>query len=95
MLEQTEDECVRRLGNRKIDPTTGIVYNLEINPPGDEATSNRLIDAKEDNETTVKQRFKTWKQQVGMLEESFKTQMQVVQADRPMDQLTEVLADAI
>jgi hypothetical protein len=32
-----------------MDPNTGTQYNLEVNPPGDEATSNRLIEAKEDN----------------------------------------------
>ena len=95
LLEQTEDECVRRLSNRKIDPQTGIVYNLEINPPGDEATSNRLINSAEDSEAVVKARYQTWKEQVSMLEDYFKGVMQVVQADRPMDQLTEVLADAI
>lgn len=43
MLDQSEEESVRRLGNRRIDPQTGAVYNLEVNPPSDEQTSNRLI----------------------------------------------------
>ena len=43
MFEGTEDESVRRLGNRRVDPNTDVVYNLEVNPPGDEGTSGRLI----------------------------------------------------
>lgn len=30
MFEQPEEESVRRLSNRRVDPTTGIYYNLEI-----------------------------------------------------------------
>jgi len=45
LFEQSEEESIRRLSNRKMDPSTGISYNLEINPPSDEATTNRLIEA--------------------------------------------------
>lgn len=45
LFEQTEEESVRRLQNRKLDPESGIRYNMEINPPSDEAIMNRLIDA--------------------------------------------------
>jgi adenylate kinase len=59
-LEQTEDESVRRLGNRRIDPNTGALYNLEVNPPSDETTSSRLIEAPEDSYDMVKKRFAAW-----------------------------------
>lgn len=36
LLENIEDESIRRLGNRRMDPNTGVVYNLEINPPAEE-----------------------------------------------------------
>jgi len=44
ICEQNEDESVRRLGNRRIDPVKGDEYNLEVFPPSDEATSNRMIE---------------------------------------------------
>ena len=33
VLDQPEEESVRRLSNRKIDPLTGKVYNMESSPP--------------------------------------------------------------
>ena len=47
MLEQNEDESVRRMSNKRLDPETGIEYNLEVNPPGDELVAQRLIEKKE------------------------------------------------
>ena len=60
VMEQTEDESVRRLGNKRIDPVTGTLYNLEVNPPSDETTSARLIDAPEDGYEMVKKRYAAW-----------------------------------
>ena len=64
LFEQSEDESIRRLGNRRIDPHTGIFYNLEVSPPSDEATSNRLIESKADNYNVVKARHEAWSKKV-------------------------------
>ena len=90
-----EDESVRRLSNRRIDPHTGILYNLEVNPPGDEATSNRLIEAKEDSLEVVKKQFAMWSETCSKLEEAYKNCHQLVSSDRPQDQLTEALSESI
>lgn len=58
--------------NRRVDPTTGIYYNLEINPPKDEATSSRLTELTEDKEAIVKSRCNLWNEHVANLEEAFK-----------------------
>lgn len=42
LLEQSVEECVRRLGNKRVDPLTGDLYNTEINPPKDEKVASRL-----------------------------------------------------
>jgi hypothetical protein len=60
LFEQSEDESIRRIGNRRIDPHTGILYNLEVSPPSDEATSNRLIELKADNYNLVKANCEKW-----------------------------------
>jgi adenylate kinase len=57
LFEQPEEESVRRLSNRRVDPQTGNSYNLEIQPPKDETTAKRLIDLAEDKEKTVRVRF--------------------------------------
>ena len=48
MFEQPESETMRRLLNRRIDPETGIVYNMEVAPPSDESILNRLTELSED-----------------------------------------------
>lgn len=61
LFEGTEEESVRRLGNRKVDPDTGICYNLEVSPPSEEAISQRLVDQPQDSEKTVRHRYQQWK----------------------------------
>lgn len=75
MFEGTEDESCRRLGNRRVDPSTGTVYNLEVSPPSDEATSGRLIELKEDSEEIVRKKYNIWKNQSVMLEECFRNNL--------------------
>jgi len=83
------------LSNRRIDPSTGIYYNLEINPPRDEATSSRLIELQEDKENVVKARISNWNQQVSNIEEAFKNMLLNVQSDKALEQITELICDAI
>lgn len=47
IIEQMVDESVKRLGNRRVDPQTGEVYNLEedqVSP----SVAARLVHQKED-----------------------------------------------
>ena len=59
-FEQQEDEAIRRLQSRRIDPQTGNLYNLTLNPPSDEVVAARLIELKEDKPEVVKKRYETW-----------------------------------
>lgn len=95
VLDQSEEESIRRLDNKRIDPATGELFNNEINPPSDEATQNRLIKAAEDEEEIVKKRYELWKDTLPLLEDHFKMSLQLFQSDRPMEQMTEQLADAV
>ena len=60
LFEQPEEESIRRLSNRRIDPHTGAYYNLEILPPKEETVAARLIELHEDKEQTVRNRFEVW-----------------------------------
>lgn len=48
-LEGNSDECLRRSQDRKIDPTTGLIYHLEDNPPNqdDKKLIERLVGTEE------------------------------------------------
>ena len=61
ICEQSEDESVRRLSNRRVDPETGIEYNLEVNPPSDEPTSNRMIEMPADLEGPTRKKYENWR----------------------------------
>jgi len=73
LFEGTEDESARRLGNRRVDPTTGIVYNLEVNPPSDEATSSRLIEMVGDSDEVVRKAYLANREKLVMLEEAYRS----------------------
>ena len=95
ILEQAEDESIRRASNRRIDPNTGALYNLEVNPPSDDATSNRLIEALEDRMDVVRKKHEHWNEVLPSIEDAFKNQVTVVSADRPIENMTESLSDSI
>jgi len=95
MFEQPEEECTRRASNRRVDPATGTYYNFEIAAPKDEATASRLIELVEDSEEVVKKRCEIWNKQVSNLEEAFKNMLLNVQSDKTVEQITELICDAI
>ncbi len=95
IFEQPEDECVRRLGNKRMDPTSGELFNLEVNPPGEDAVSSRLIELQEDAEDVVRRRFEHWKPCAQLVEESFRSCVQTVQSERTVEEMNELVADAI
>ena len=43
ILEQSEEESIRRLSNKQVDPETGAYYNIQVMPPSDETINSRLI----------------------------------------------------
>jgi adenylate kinase len=95
LFEQPEEETLRRLSNRRIDPQSGIFYNLEVNPPKDEQTASRLTEMKEDREASVKSRCAIWMSHVPVIEEAYKNMLINVQSDKPVEQITDFIADAI
>ena len=95
LFEQPESETVRRLTHRKVDPETGLIYNMEVAPPSDEAIVARLAPLPDSNETNVKSRVAHWNHNVHHIEEAFKDKLFTVQADQPVDQVSEVITDVI
>ena len=55
-LEVNESETLRRVNNRKLDPSTGVVYHLEDNPPpeNDKKLKERLVDVTEPSIESIK-----------------------------------------
>jgi len=95
LFEQPESEIMRRLQHRRVDPETGIEYNVELRAPEDPAVAGRLVALPEDAEATVKARLAAFTQQQHHIEEAYKDMLFTVQADQPIDQVTEVISDVI
>ncbi len=68
---------------------------MEVFPPKEEAVAARLIELLEDREAVVRKRFQSWNGQLSIIEEAFKTMLLNVQSDKAIDQVTEVICDAI
>ena len=89
IFEQPVEESIRRLMNRRIDPQTGVFYNLEVSPPKSELVNSRLVQQKEDEEAVVRKRYMTWNANISQLEEAFKN----VLLSCPSDKMIESIAD--
>ncbi len=56
-LDVGEDELVRRLTGRRMDPETGDIYHIEFNMPDDEEIADRLVQRDDDTEEVVTDRL--------------------------------------
>ena len=56
-LDVGEDELVRRLTGRRMDPETGDIYHIEFNMPDDEEIVDRLVQRDDDTEEVVTDRL--------------------------------------
>ncbi|KAG2522644.1 hypothetical protein JM18_005971 [Phytophthora kernoviae] len=66
-LEVPDDEVVRRIAGRRVDPETGKTYHLEFNPPpqNDEELLARLVQRSDDTESTIHHRLSTFHKHLG------------------------------
>ena len=59
-LDVGEDELVRRLTGRRMDPETGDIYHTEFNMPDDETVEARLVQRDDDTEEVVRDRLEVY-----------------------------------
>ena len=72
MFDVPEKVCLKRIEARKVDPLTGNVYNLDLDPPSDDAVTKRLISLKEDDAKVTKKKYKAYVDYQIQLEDQFK-----------------------
>lgn len=67
VLQVNDEEIIKRLGGRRIHPSSGRVYHLIYNPPKregfDDITNEPLIQREDDKEETIKNRLNVFHQQ--------------------------------
>lgn len=88
-----KQQAIRRLEGRKVDPKTGVIYNADQEI--DAAIEGRLVTQAKDTEINIRKRFDQWKAVQTLLEENFRGQIQNIDADLPVEELENLLADII
>ena len=65
-IEVPDDSIVERIVGRRMDPETGAIYHTKFNP-APKSISKRLIQRKDDNESTVRTRLSAYHEQTSPL----------------------------
>ena len=65
-IEVPDDPIVQRIVGRRMDPETGEIFHMDFKP-APESIVNRLIQRKDDNESTIRNRLKAYHEQTSPL----------------------------
>jgi|TARA_B100001996_G_C18605579_1_gene571639 adenylate kinase len=65
-IEVPDESIIQRIVGRRMDPETGEIYHVDFNPAPD-SIADRLIQRKDDNESTVRTRLSAYHSQTSPL----------------------------
>lgn len=87
LLEISEEESVRRLSARRMDKTTGKIYNLITAPPGPEIDKENLIQREDDKPEAIKVRLLKYKEVTAPLVSQLQKEgiLKRVNGERPIE----------
>ena len=80
-LDVSEDELVTRLTGRRMDPETGDIYHVEFDWPEDETIQERLVQREDDEEDTVRERLRVYRENTEPVIEHFRDRGDLVDVD--------------
>ena len=80
-LDVDEEELVGRLTGRRLDPETGEIYHVEYNWPDDESVQERLVQREDDEEETVRERLRVYRENTEPVIEHFRESGDLVEVD--------------
>ena len=77
-IEVSDEEVVRRLSGRRVNPKTGRVYHVEFDPPKvagfDDIDGTKLVQRDDDREETIKHRLEVFHEQTEPLIDYYEAQ---------------------
>lgn len=79
-IEVPDESIVRRIVGRRMDPETGEIYHIDFKP-APQSILNRLIQRKDDNELTVRNRLKAYHEQTSPLAIWYENQGLLIKVD--------------
>ncbi|MES3162339.1 MAG: adenylate kinase [Halorubrum sp.] len=80
-LDVDEEVLVSRLTGRRMDPETGEIYHVDFDWPDDEAIQERLVQREDDEEETVRERLRVYRENTEPVIEHFREQGDLVEVD--------------
>ena len=84
-LDVGEDELLRRLTGRRVDPETGDVYHTEFNMPDDEAIVERLEQRDDDTEAVATERLGVYRENTEPVVEHYRESDALIEVDGEAD----------
>ena len=85
LLDVGEDELLRRLTGRRVDPETGDVYHTEFNMPDDEAIVERLEQRDDDTEEVATERLEVYRENTEPVVEHYRETGELIEVDGEAD----------
>ncbi len=92
LFDITDEEVIKRLSGRRVDPKTGKVYHILFNPPPE---GIEVIQRDDDKEEVIRKRLEVYHQQTAPLVEYYKKQNKLFAVDAsksPDDVYKEILS---
>jgi adenylate kinase len=97
LLKIPEEETVRRLSARRMDPVTGKIYNLVTDPPPSGVDLSTLTQRDDDKPEAIKKRLGWYEEQVTPLVAALREDIGVIDIDgvRPIVEIQKELVEII
>jgi len=85
LLDVGEDELLRRLTGRRVDPETGDVYHTEFNMPDDDEIVDRLEQRDDDTEEVATERLEVYRENTEPVVEHYRETGELIEVDGEAD----------
>jgi len=97
VLEISEEETIKRLSARRLDPATGKIYNLITELPPVGVNVSTLIQRDDDKPEAIKKRLSVYRSQTTPLIEELKGKTEVVEVDgeRPINNIYKEISSIV
>jgi adenylate kinase len=95
-IEIPDEAIVERIVGRRMDPETGRIYHIRFNPPPTEL-SERVVQRKDDNEDTVRNRLSAYHEQTAPLADWYEQRGVLLRIDgnQSIEEVGSAIEDAI
>ena len=97
VLTISQEETLKRLGSRRLDPATGKIYNLVTEKPPESVDINSLVQRDDDKEKAIRKRLAIYNTKTKELIDEMKKDTKVVEIDgeRPINIIQNELVEII